>query len=117
MSPVSQASEEKRALDVLTLTPFYPTERDDASGCFVSEPLDRLVGRGVRNTVFAMQPAYRAKSSANKSAQPAERFRYFALPGGIGLPTAGGVAFPRIGSRLRGLHRDQALGLIPPPRT
>jgi len=43
-------------LHILTLTPFYPTGEDDASGCFVSEPLDWLAKTGIRNTVFAVQP-------------------------------------------------------------
>ena len=37
-SPIDKANN----LHVLTLTPFYPTDTDDASGCFVAEPLDWL---------------------------------------------------------------------------
>jgi glycosyltransferase involved in cell wall biosynthesis len=99
-------------LHILTLTPFYPHSRDDASGCFVSEPLDWLAKAGIRNTVFAVQPIYRGNFRDGASATPAQRFRYFALPGGLGLPTAGAFVFARIVGRLRELHRKDSIDLI-----
>lgn len=99
-------------LHVLTLTPFYPTDRDDASGCFVSEPLDWLAKLGIRNTVFAVQPVYRGAFRASTVAAPAEWLRYFALPGGFGLSSAGAFLFARIVGRLRELHRRQPVDLI-----
>ena len=48
-------------MHVLTLTPFYPSDGDDAAGCFVAEPIDALASAGVNNTVFAVQPFYRGK--------------------------------------------------------
>jgi teichuronic acid biosynthesis glycosyltransferase TuaC len=99
-------------LHILTLTPFYPHSRDDASGCFVSEPLDWLAKAGIRNTVFAVQPIYRGNFRDGASATPAQRFRYFALPGGFGLPTAGAFVFARIVGRLRELHRKHPIDLI-----
>lgn len=48
-----------RPVHVLTLTPFYPSEHNDAAGCFVAEPLATLAKVGVMNTVFALQPFYR----------------------------------------------------------
>lgn len=97
---------------VLTLTPFYPTETDDAAGCFVAEPLDWLAKIGVRNTVFAVQPVYRGTARPGGSKTPAQWFRYFALPGGFGLPTAGAFVFARIVGRLRELHSSQRIDLI-----
>lgn len=99
-------------LRVLTLTPFYPTDRDPAFGCFVSEPLDWLAKVGVRNTVFAVQPLYRGKSRIDNSAVHAQWLRYFALPGGFGLPTAGAFLFARIVGRVRELHRSKQIDLI-----
>jgi glycosyltransferase involved in cell wall biosynthesis len=97
---------------VVTLTPFYPTAQDDASGCFISEPLDWLAKAGVRNTVFAAQPVYRGSFHNGKTAIPAQWFRYLALPGGFGLPTAGAFLFARTVGRLRELHREQRVDLI-----
>jgi teichuronic acid biosynthesis glycosyltransferase TuaC len=99
-------------LHVLTLTPFYPSGGDDANGCFVSEPLLELAKLGVRNTVMAVQPVYRGKPRPSGAAIPAERLRYFSLPGGFGLPTAGAFAFARIVARVRELHRARPLDLI-----
>ena len=99
-------------LHVLTLTPFYPTDRDDASGCFISEPLDWLAKAGIRNTVFAAQPIYRGRFRARGSAIPAHWLQYLALPGGFGLPTAGAFLFSRIVGRARELNRAQEINLI-----
>ena len=101
-----------RSIHVLTLTPFYPSRNDDASGCFVSEPLTWLGKVGVRNTVFAMQPLYCGKSHANDSAVSADWLRHFALPGPFGVPSAGAFVFARIVGRVRALHRLQAIDLI-----
>ena len=49
----------REPLHVLTLTPFYPVQGDDAQGCFVAEPLSWLAKLGVTNTVRAAQPFYR----------------------------------------------------------
>jgi glycosyltransferase involved in cell wall biosynthesis len=97
---------------VLTLTPFYPTDRDGAIGCFISEPLDWLAKTGVRNTVFAVHPLYREKRRASDSGVAAEWLRYFALPGGLGLPLAGAFVFARIVGKVRELHRSQRIDLI-----
>jgi len=97
---------------VLTLTPFYPNDRDATSGCFISEPLDWLAKTGVQNTVFAAQPFYRARLRASDSVPAAEWLRYFSLPGGIGLPTAGVFLFAHIIGRVRELHRSQRIDLL-----
>ncbi len=104
--------ERGRPLHVLTLTPFYPSGSDDAAGCFVAEPLAALAGAGVVNTVFAVQPFYRAKPSASSKAVPARWLRYFSLPGGFGLPTAGAFLFARIVGRVRELQRLRQVDLI-----
>ncbi|HLW85826.1 MAG TPA: glycosyltransferase family 4 protein [Candidatus Sulfotelmatobacter sp.] len=105
-----------REMHVLTLTPFYPTEKDDAIGCFVSEPLAWFakagVAKGVHNTVFAVQPIYRAKPRPSASAVPAEWLQYFSLPGGLGLPSAGAFLFARLVGRVRKLHASQPVDLI-----
>ena len=99
-------------IHVLTLTPFYPSQNDDASGCFVSEPLAWLAKVGVRNTVFTVQPLYRRRLRASDSAVPADWLRHFALPGGFGLPIAGAFVLARIVGRVRTLHRIHRIDLI-----
>jgi len=100
------------ALHVLTITPFYPNEGDDASGCFIAEPLDALAKIGIANTVFAVQPFYRRKSRPRSSGQTAQWFRYFSLPGGFGLPTAGAFLFARVVPVIRELQRSHPIHVI-----
>src|SRR5580765_4593819 len=105
-------TDSRNPLHVLTLAPFYPSRDDDASGCFVSEPLAWLAKMGVRNTVFAVQPLYRRRHHANDSGVSADWLRYFALPGAFGVPIAGAFVFARIVARVRALHRLQTINLI-----
>jgi len=100
------------ALHVLTLTPFYPTDQDDAAGCFVSEPLALLAKASVHNTVFAVQPVYRGAVRARESAIPTRWLRYFSFPGSFGLPSAGAFPFARVVSQVRKLHMSEHIDVI-----
>jgi glycosyltransferase involved in cell wall biosynthesis len=115
LPPVLGRAEEQakaaRARHVLTLTPFYPSVHDDASGCFVAEPIAALAKAGVENTVLAARPFYRGKLQARVDA-PAEWLRYFSLPGGLGLPSAGAFLFARIVAHVRELRRLQPVDLV-----
>ena len=102
----------RNPVHALTLTPFYPSRDDDASDCFVSEPLAWLAKMGFRNTVFAVEPLYRRRHHANDSGVSAEWLRHFALPGAFGVPIAGAFVFARIVGRVRTLHRLQPIDLI-----
>jgi glycosyltransferase involved in cell wall biosynthesis len=97
---------------MLTLTPFYPSDRSPAAGCFISEPLQAFAPDAVANSVLALQPFYRPKLRAPESAPPAEWLRYFSLPGNFGLPIAGAFAFARIVGRVRDLHRARPIDVI-----
>lgn len=111
-SPGAKTSNLARSIHVLTLTPFYPSEQDDAGGCFVAEPLDSVAKVGVMNTVFAVQPFYRQKLRVRGSDNSAHWLRYFSLPGGSGLPTAGAFLFARIVGLVRELQRSGRIDLI-----
>jgi len=112
MSSLITLQPARQPIHVLTLTPFYPSERDDAAGCFVSEPLEWVAKLGVVNSVFAVQPIYREGLRARPSGTPATWLRYFSLPGGFGLPTAGAFVFARIVGRVRELQRSQRIDLV-----
>ena len=99
-------------MNVLTLTPFYPNATDDAAGCFVAEPLEWLARNGVRNAVIAAQPFYRGSSVPASATVPAQWVRYFSLPGGFGLPSAGAFLFARIVGRLREMQKAKNIDLI-----
>lgn len=99
-------------IHVLTLTPFYPSEQDEAAGCFVSEPLEALTRAGVRHTVMALQPLYRQRLRASRSGVAGEWLRYFSFPGNPGLPAAGAFAFARIVGRVREMQQKSRIDLI-----
>ncbi len=112
MSSSVASSPGARPIRVLTLTPFYPNQQDDAAGCFVAEPLEHLARLGVETSVLAVQPFYRDRMRARESVVPAEWIRYFSFPGGFGLPTAGAFLFAQIVGRVRELIRLGKIDLI-----
>jgi glycosyltransferase involved in cell wall biosynthesis len=97
---------------VLTLTPFYPTASDDAAGCFVAEPLGELEKLGVKSCVVAVHPFHRRSAGANATAPSATWIRYPAIPGGIGLASAGAFLYASLISKVRALHQSQGINLI-----
>jgi teichuronic acid biosynthesis glycosyltransferase TuaC len=111
-----------RSMHVLTLTPFYPSNHDEAGGCFVSEPIQALENLAqenpalanlrITNTVLAVQPFYRGKRRVRESAVSTHWLRYFSLPSALGLPTAGAFLFARIVGRIRSLLASQPIDLI-----
>lgn len=105
-------ADRERSLHVLTLTPFYPSDSDDAGGCFVAEPIVALAKERIDNTVFAVQPFYRQRHRVRKSAIPTAWLRYFSLPSDLGLATAGAFLFARIVGRVRRLHRSHPIDLM-----
>ena len=112
MSSGSSDLGKARALRVLTLTPFYPSESDDSQGSFVAEPLRALADLGVSSEVLALQPAYRKRLQAAESKIPAKWVRYFSLPSSLGLPVAGAFVFARIVGQVRELIRSHRIDLI-----
>jgi len=99
-------------MHVLTLTPFYPNASDDAAGCFVAEPLRVLEECGVNSYVVATQPVYRGRAHPGSAARPADWVHYAAIPGGIGLASAGGFLYASLVSKIRKLHRLRPVDLI-----
>jgi glycosyltransferase involved in cell wall biosynthesis len=96
----------------LTLTPFYPTRSDDASGCFIAEPLVAMAERGVFQTVLAVRPFHRGRVAPSTAAPPADSVRYFSIPGGRGLSIAGAFLFASILGQVRKLHREKPIDVI-----
>ncbi len=99
-------------LHVLTLTPFYPSDTDDAQGCFVAEVLPLLEQRGVSNTVMMAQPFYRGRVHPSQSAIRAAGKSFFAVPGSVGLASAGVFLFAGIVGHVRRIHQGHRIALI-----
>jgi teichuronic acid biosynthesis glycosyltransferase TuaC len=101
-----------RPLHVLTITPFYPKAGNESGGCFVAEPLAELAKTGVRSTVYAVEPFYRPRALRIASDVKSRWFRYAALPGGLGLSSAGRGLFLRLRRPAERLHALTPIDVI-----
>ena len=99
-------------MHILTLTPFYPTAADDASGCFIAESVQELQRQGITSSVIAVKPRHRPVSSSAPNAPQATWKNYFSLPGNAGLSTAGRFLHAELKSQLTRLHAEQPIALI-----
>ena len=98
-------------LHVLTLTPFFPSDGDLVSGCFVAETLSPLAALGVASSVIAVDSIYH-RSRKTSQQFPAEWTRYPQLPGNFGLSTAGNFLGTVLLNRVRQIHRYSPVSLI-----
>jgi glycosyltransferase involved in cell wall biosynthesis len=99
------------ALHVLTLTPFFPSDQNEVSGCFVAEPLELLRQFGVDSSVIAVSPIYYPRKYSSSSAA-AEWVRYPQVPGTLGLSSAGKLLYARLLGRIRQLHSMKPIDVI-----
>src|ERR1700756_569287 len=109
---VEQTPGPRKRLHVLTLTPFYPSDDDDAQGCFVAEPLRAMKDLEITNSVLAVRPFYRGQARPSASAPSTQWKHYFSLPGGVGLPISGASLFASIFYAVQRIHRRYAMDLI-----
>jgi teichuronic acid biosynthesis glycosyltransferase TuaC len=98
-------------LHVLPLTPFYPSDENEVSGCFVAETLRQLESCRVVSSVIAVDSIYHASRSASHES-PAQWIRYPQLPGNFGLSSAGKFLGAVLLRRVRELHRRSPIHLI-----
>jgi teichuronic acid biosynthesis glycosyltransferase TuaC len=101
----------RRPLHVLTLTPFYPSEGDEANGCFVAEPVRELAQFTIVSTVIAAQPLHRPRRRSSTST-PANWVCYPQLPGNFGLVGAGRFLYARLLGTIKTLHRQRPIDVI-----
>ena len=108
---MSRAGGVVSALHVLTLTPFFPSDKNEVSGCFVAEPLELLRQFGVDSSVIAVSPIYHPRKYSSSSAA-AEWVRYPQVPGTLGLSSAGKLLYARLLGRIRRLHSVKPIDVI-----
>ncbi len=99
-------------MHVLTLTPFYPTADDDASGCFIAESVAELQRQGIESPVIAVHPMHRSHPGPDAKAPAATWKKYFCLPGNPGLSSAGQFLHSALKFHVRQLHAQRPLSLI-----
>jgi teichuronic acid biosynthesis glycosyltransferase TuaC len=97
---------------VLTLTPFYPTAEDDASGCFIAESVTELQRQGVESSLIAVHPMHHPHAGPHPKAPPATWKKYFCLPGNPGLSSAGQFLHAALKFHVRRLHARHPISLI-----
>jgi len=110
-SPMSPADNVAPALHVLTITPFFPSDQNEVSGCFVAEPIEQLKQVGVHSSVIAAVPIYHPRKQPSAAAA-AEWVRYPQVPGNLGLSSAGNLLYARLLRRVQKLHREKPIDVI-----
>lgn len=108
---MSRAADKVSKIHVLTLTPFFPSDRNEISGCFVAEPIEQLRQFGVECSVIAVSPIHYPKNRSSSIA-PAEWVRYPQLPGISGLSSAGILLYARLVKRVRNLNSVKPIDVI-----
>jgi glycosyltransferase involved in cell wall biosynthesis len=110
---LSAASSSVQApLDVLTLTPFYPSAGDETEGCFIAEPLAVASQFSIRNHVLAVRPFYRAKVKPGLSDFPVHWRHFLCLPGNKGLPYSGSFLYAGIARQVRRIFEARETKVI-----
>jgi teichuronic acid biosynthesis glycosyltransferase TuaC len=99
------------ALHVLTLTPFFPSDQNEVSGCFIAEPIEQFKQFGVDSSVIAASPIYYPRRHSSPSAA-AEWVRYPQVPGNLGLSSAGKLLYARLLGPVRQLHSVKPIDVI-----
>jgi len=108
---MSRSVERDSALHVLTITPFFPSQENEVSGCFIAEPIEQLKRRAVDSSVIAVAPVYRPRKRPSPSAT-ADWVRYPQIPGNFGLSSAGRMLYARLLARVSKLHRVKPIDVI-----
>jgi teichuronic acid biosynthesis glycosyltransferase TuaC len=96
---------------VLTLTPFFPSNQNEVSGCYVAEPIAQFQQFGVESSVIAVAPIYYSQRQSIPSA-PADWVRYPQIPRTLGLSSAGKFLYARLFRRIQKLHRLKSIDVI-----
>ncbi len=109
MSPAGKLGS---ALHVLTITPFFPSQQNEVSGCFIAEPIEQLQQFGVDSSVIAVNPIYYPRQQPSAAVPAAEWVRYPQVPGNLGLSSAGRLLYARLLRRIRKLHATKPIAVI-----
>lgn len=103
---------ESRPIHVLTLTPFYPSENDEADGAFVAAPLEHLSAFKVDSTVIAAKPRSWGTFKTNDRVPEAIWVRHPQLPGRAAYGSWGLLMYARLARLVSRLHREHHIDLI-----
>lgn len=102
----------EQPLHVLTLTPFYPHQGNEADGPFVAEPLAHMAEFGVHSTVIASKPISHNPVTANGTEPRAVWVRHWQLHGKAAYASWGPLLYLRLMREVRRLHGERKIDLI-----
>lgn len=102
----------EQPLHVLTLTPFYPHQGNEADGPFVAEPLAHMAEFGVHSTVIASKPISHNPVTTNGTEPRAVWVRHWQLHGKAAYASWGPLLYLRLMREVRRLHRERKIDLI-----
>ncbi len=102
----------EQPLHVLTLTPFYPHQGNEADGPFVAEPLAHIAEFGIHSTVIASKPISHKPVACNEAEPRAIWVRHWQLPGKAAYASWGPLLYLRLMGEVRRLHRERKIDLI-----
>jgi teichuronic acid biosynthesis glycosyltransferase TuaC len=105
-------ADESHPIHVLTLTPFYPSEKDEADGAFVAAPLEHLAAFNVDSTVIAAKPRSWGTFKTSESVPKAIWLRHLQLPGRAAYGSWGLLLYERLARFVSRLHREHPIDLI-----
>lgn len=105
-------ADESHPIHVLTLTPFYPSENDEADGAFVAAPLEHLSAFNVDSTVIAAKPRSWGIFKTSDRVPKAIWLRHLQLPGRAAYGSWGLLLYARLASFVSRLHREHPIDLI-----
>ena len=102
----------EQPLHVLTLTPFYPHQGNEADGPFVAEPLAHMAEFGVHSTVIASKPISHNPVTTNGTEPRAVWVRHWQLHGKAAYASWGPLLYLRLMREVRRLHGERKIDLI-----
>jgi len=108
---MSGSADAVAALHVLTLTPFFPSDQNEVSGCFIAEPIEEIKRLAVVSSVIAVSPIYHPQKRPIPPIA-ADWVRYPQVPGNLGLSSAGNLLYARLLGRIRKLHSAKPIDVI-----
>ena len=103
---------EARPIHVLTLTPFYPSDRDEIEGSFVAEPLAGISEFNISSTVISAKPGAFGTFKDREQGPTAIRIRHPQLSGKSAYASWGLLLYLRLARLVRHLHRARHIDLI-----
>jgi teichuronic acid biosynthesis glycosyltransferase TuaC len=99
-------------LNVLTITPFFPSDQNEVAGCFVAEPIEQFENLGIESSVIAVSSIYHRRKRSIPAA-PADWVRYLQFPPGtLGLSSAGKFLFTRLLPIVEKLHHAKPIDVM-----